>query len=81
VGEAVRLETLHPPAFVVHTDQQVFAHFLMSRHRSVARDSASCGQTNQAAHQRVLEALPIGLVSVKPAMSMIKGAWMGMIIN
>ena len=61
VGEAVAAKALHAPAFVVHADQQVFAHRLdLGRERQqlgtvlpVAREQY------HAADQRVREALAV----------------------
>lgn len=61
MGKTVGLETLHAPAFVVHTNQQVAANLLdvPAQGRELHAVLPVAGKQDQSAHQRVPEALAI----------------------
>jgi len=63
VGKAIGLESLHAPAFVVDTNQQIGAHFLdvPAQGRELRAVLPIARKQNQAADQRVLEALAVNL--------------------
>jgi hypothetical protein len=55
VGETIGLETLHAPAFVVDTNEQVGAHFfdLAAQRRQLGAVVPVAGKQDEAANQRV----------------------------
>ena len=61
VGKAVGLEALHPPALVVYANQQVGAHALDAFAQRGELDATFpiARKQNQAAHQRVAQALAV----------------------
>ncbi len=61
MGKAIGLETLHPAAFVVDADQQVFSYFfdLLAQLLQLRPVLPVAGKQNHAPDQRVLQALAV----------------------
>lgn len=63
MGEAVGLEALHAPAFVIHTDQRIGPQFfdLAAQFGQLLAVAPIATKQNHAAHQWVAQALFVGL--------------------